>query len=558
MGFLQGLAKLRLLRLFDYLSSVSGGGYAAAWLAAWVKRDGSLQNVEKQLDPSRTSQAESSRLTQNAGGEDVEVAHEPLDKEPEPVYHVRAFSDYLTPWRGFYTVDSWTLLAIYLRNTLINLVIILPLVLAVVFVSRLVPWAYARGAGADDWAGDRVAVTALTFLFPAVALGAMLWYRARLRATTDARRRTAGRDESSECGQRKLVLLTIAPMLAAAALGVWCLGASPIGSGDGLRHAGYAALNTDVIPKLGERLEGVIPPEYVVPTVYGIGFGLLTLATAVFGVLVNYYHIGRPRFVHTLLSNLVLGVAVGLLSFVVLAHVIWPLKDRAEVLAALGPPAAILIFAFAAYLEQAVFSRSMDEYEREWRSRLSAHLLMAAAAWVAFFGVTLFLPLAVAWVASASGQVVTPALVGGWVATVFGSVFATRRAQASPTGSRPNLGTRLLALAGPVVFLVGILALLSVLASGILAGVGEADARVAGVGLPYGTGPGHQWTLVVATLACVAVTLFLSFATDVNTFSLHSLYGNRLVRCFLAASRQKGHESGQPADGTRPRSARRA
>ncbi len=44
-GMLQGLAHLKLLTRFDYLSTVSGGGYAGSWLAAWVKRDGDIKNV---------------------------------------------------------------------------------------------------------------------------------------------------------------------------------------------------------------------------------------------------------------------------------------------------------------------------------------------------------------------------------------------------------------------------------------------------------------------------------------------------------------------------------
>src|SRR5260370_20879125 len=36
LGFLQGLAGLNLLRVFDYLSTVSGRGYVRGWLAAWV------------------------------------------------------------------------------------------------------------------------------------------------------------------------------------------------------------------------------------------------------------------------------------------------------------------------------------------------------------------------------------------------------------------------------------------------------------------------------------------------------------------------------------------
>src|SRR5688572_7938539 len=36
LGVLQGLAYLRLLKRFDYLSTVSGGGYIGGWLAAWT------------------------------------------------------------------------------------------------------------------------------------------------------------------------------------------------------------------------------------------------------------------------------------------------------------------------------------------------------------------------------------------------------------------------------------------------------------------------------------------------------------------------------------------
>jgi hypothetical protein len=38
LGLLQGLARLKLLELVDYLSTVSGGGYIGGWLAAWIQR----------------------------------------------------------------------------------------------------------------------------------------------------------------------------------------------------------------------------------------------------------------------------------------------------------------------------------------------------------------------------------------------------------------------------------------------------------------------------------------------------------------------------------------
>ena len=40
LGFLQGAAALGLLKQFDYLSTVSGGGYIGTWFAAWVLREG--------------------------------------------------------------------------------------------------------------------------------------------------------------------------------------------------------------------------------------------------------------------------------------------------------------------------------------------------------------------------------------------------------------------------------------------------------------------------------------------------------------------------------------
>jgi Patatin-like phospholipase len=38
LGIVQALAKYNLLNKFDYLSTVSGGGYLGCWLSAWTKR----------------------------------------------------------------------------------------------------------------------------------------------------------------------------------------------------------------------------------------------------------------------------------------------------------------------------------------------------------------------------------------------------------------------------------------------------------------------------------------------------------------------------------------
>src|SRR3954463_6674497 len=45
LGVIQGLAEHRILQQFDYLSTVSGGGYIGGWLTAWVNRAKGLHNI---------------------------------------------------------------------------------------------------------------------------------------------------------------------------------------------------------------------------------------------------------------------------------------------------------------------------------------------------------------------------------------------------------------------------------------------------------------------------------------------------------------------------------
>src|SRR5713226_4431226 len=45
LGAIQGLAERGVLEQFDYLSTVSGGGYIGSWLVAWMNRLGHLRNV---------------------------------------------------------------------------------------------------------------------------------------------------------------------------------------------------------------------------------------------------------------------------------------------------------------------------------------------------------------------------------------------------------------------------------------------------------------------------------------------------------------------------------
>ena len=103
LGVIQALARHRLLARFDYLSTVSGGGYIGAWLSAWIHRH-----------------------AQGVTGVQQEMRDGVLGTAPEPreVGWLRDYSNYLMLRLGYFSGDSWATIAIYLRNLWLNLTLI--------------------------------------------------------------------------------------------------------------------------------------------------------------------------------------------------------------------------------------------------------------------------------------------------------------------------------------------------------------------------------------------------------------------------------------------------
>ena len=106
LGILQALAENQLLHKFDYLSTVSGGGYIGSWLAASTHRllttlpNSSFRDVEKALVPGK---------------------REPGGREERTFLRwLRLYSNYLTPHTGVLSGDTWAMIGTWLRNVFLN------------------------------------------------------------------------------------------------------------------------------------------------------------------------------------------------------------------------------------------------------------------------------------------------------------------------------------------------------------------------------------------------------------------------------------------------------
>ena len=98
LGVLQSLARRRLLNEFDYLSSVSGGGFIGGWLQVLIKESHHIDLAQAELERNN----------------------------PSPLSGLRGFTSYLTPQRGPMSADTWAAIVLYLRNLLLNWMVFTP------------------------------------------------------------------------------------------------------------------------------------------------------------------------------------------------------------------------------------------------------------------------------------------------------------------------------------------------------------------------------------------------------------------------------------------------
>ena len=567
-GILQGLAGLGLLQRFDYLSTVSGGGYAGGWLAAWLKRDGDPANVETQLSPGRVANA---RANRDDWGQLLPPS-EVIDEEPEPIFHLREYSSYLTPRPGLMSADTWTIIAIWLRNVLINLLVLLPATVLVVVLARFVVflysalWVNSRNNAGLSWYSVAIFILGLVLMTWSVGVNGLVIGNFR-------RRSMPGRERLRGwfVGQKLVSYAIVWPMLTAAVLlSVSFRQIMPWLETHSIVRWSMRRLSIVDFFEVGQLLRLALGHAFC----FGALLGGLTFAMGV---------VFKTRSWPQVRAATLGGMAGGL--FALFCEI---LIDRlqhshhGELVATFMPAMALLVVVISIFVEVALLGRTIEEAEREWWGRLTGLYLIVAIGWVVSMASILFIPLLFLY---AESSLVRAAIAAGWLGTTASGVLAARSVMSSLKTESASWRLSVLAGVAPPIFLIGLLGGCSLLTAALLREVRLASdsARVV-IEIPaVASRPtnlaspitGHtarsdlllteviddrpEWRryllgltqednliplLQLASFAFLATSIGL-YLIDVNLFSLHAMYANRLTRAYLGASRSKRRWEGR-------------
>lgn len=361
LGIIQGLAKARLLTRFDFLSTVSGGGYIGAWLSAWVERhQKGLRGVAYELAAS---------------------ARSPLGPEPEPVAHLREYSNYLAPKLGLLSADTWTLVASYLRNVALNWMVILPIFAVVLSLPRLlirpIEWfKIPLVEHADLKPAAVIVMLVVGFTFQVLAFSFLERSRPIVRPTRSARE-PRGRSP----GQRSVLLLYWIPLLLASGL-------LPLAAW-GIK---FGTVSWPWIGRFLPQNSGGVARYLDHKSVWFLGFQMLVVTLA---WLLSLGSVCRRTAAGGRLA-LLGDVATHLTAAAVAGWILWfayklPLFVHPRPYVVLAPPIYLLAMLTEGTLVRGLGSYWSSDGDREWSARAAAWILIAGAAWflaseIVFFG----------------------------------------------------------------------------------------------------------------------------------------------------------------------------
>ena len=524
LGILQGLAERSLqqkgrrpglLGEFDYLSTVSGGGYLGSWFSAWATRLARPGTHEFTGRKERDEFDGSAELIRQLSKK-PEPCFEP---EPAPLKHLRTYSNYLAPKVGLLSADSWALADTVLRNMVLNWFVLLPLFAAILLIPRLAQSLLLLTPG-------DVAPITLWFLFGTGVLAAAI--------STAYVGFDLPNGGNAQKPVRWFVYASLLPLALAAVhltlFWAWLPAGNPHAAWWDIVGRGKAGLSWWQFALTGALMHGG-----------GMAAGLAY-------VDLKYHRPPRRIGVTTACFAATTGIVGGALAEAIAALPAYGLKSElihANTYAVLAFPLLMGVFLVSGMLLVGLTSYVTEDEDREWWAFAGGRFLSVSIGWAVASSIVLFASTSLHWL-NRELSVLFAAITGisGWAAAKLGQSPAT------PSGHNDTSSAAKLPLPSIVreygaqlflpVFLILLTMLLSVINSRLLQLIdhlpNKLDSYWPGFLKPLGDASAHIFLLAIVYLV---VCLVSSYFINVNKFSLHGMYRMRLIRGFLGASNTK-------------------
>ncbi len=548
LGILQGLAGAGLLHKVDYLSTVSGGGYIGTWLHSLIRNSGRGRIGEEVLK----------HMGRPESGKHGEAVKDPIE-------FLRKYSSYLAPEIALLSADFWSIFVIWFRNVMVNQLMIIPMLAVITAVTMNIGiW---RSVIAQNGGNAPLGLAA----------SAILLLVASILAATGAGRVARGDSKPSwidsnfdatfcsglvviasfliACSSSTIVAYP--PLFFVSSLVLWLFFGVLQGRG------GFVGCYRRRHPRRSRVLAGFLV----------VLFALLS------GVAASALLCGAVHWIATW-DRAEAGTS----------HVV-----------AWGVPLLIAVWLVATALHVGLMGGDYPDHAREWLARLGAVLSIAGAIWAASFALSVFGPWWLALFALAYGKSAATAVSAWIAASAGGVLAGkSARSSGDPSDKKSSAALEWIVEFAPTVFVAGFLLLISFgvfagiraiwgvhcgdacapvseaassaqkltvqVASGTSGGMSVQAAYERAAGTPswlkwleplvkdywcvYGVGPiphdndarcrihpkAWQWALALLFLP-LAVVGVLGTRIDINEFSMNHFYKNRLVRCYLGATR---------------------